>query len=359
MARNEQLIRQHKILQILEGVRFGKTIDELVQDVVDELGLSSLHPRTVRRDLEALQAAGIDVDCHDEQRGKVWKLGPRHNSDHRISATASELISISLGRQLLHPLAGTPFWMGIESFWNKIRDELPATVLEHYEKFARSLRVSGVPSKSYERHHGIIKTVNRAILEHRVVEIMYESLGKPSKLRRIEPYAIVLFQSSLYVIAADQEINDPDPAARVRTWKIDRFEKATILDEWYKTPEGLDVDQFIGNSLGVFFGQDPQQFTIRLTPLGARLVVEDPWHDEQVLTKLPNDDFELIVKAVNEVEVIQRVLSMGSEAEVVAPESTRESLHKIVQKLVDIYRPAASPTAPLSAHGEKRAPAPR
>jgi predicted DNA-binding transcriptional regulator YafY len=337
MARNEQLIRQHKILQILERVRFGKTLDELQQEVVDELGLNSLHPRTLRRDLEALQAAGIDVDVHDEVRGKVWKLGPRHNSDHRITATASELIALSLGRQLLHPLAGTPFWMGIESFWNKIRDELPATVLEHYEKFSRSLRVSGIPTKSYERHHGIIKTINRAILEHRVVEIIYASLDKAAAERRIEPYAIVLFQSSLYVIAADHELPAAESAARVRTWKIDRFEKATLLDQWFKVPEDLDVDQFMAHSLGVFFGHDPQVFRIRLSPQAARLVLEDPWHQDQSITKLDSGEFELVIKAVNEVEIIQRVLSMGSEAEIVEPESTRDAMRRIVDRLSSVY----------------------
>lgn len=351
MARNEQLIRQHKILQILERVRFGKTLEELLQDVIDELGLSSLHSRTMRRDLEALQAAGIDVDVHDEARGKVWKLGPRHNSDHRISATASELIAISLGRQLLHPLAGTPFWMGIESFWNKIRDELPATVLEHYEKYSRSLRVIGVPSKSYERHHGIIKTVNRAIMEHRVVEILYQSRNKPTRLRKIEPYAIVLFQSSLYVIAADHDIASEEPAERVRTWKIDRFEKAVLLDEWFKIPDELDVDQFLANSLGVFFGHDPERFTVRLSPQAARLVAEEPWHQDQVLTKLPSGDFELEVKAVSEVEVLQRVLALGSEAEILTPERSRESVRKIVAKLAEVYgaTPAAAESQPQKA----------
>ena len=38
MARNEQLIRQHKILQILERVRYGKTLKELSDDLVEELG---------------------------------------------------------------------------------------------------------------------------------------------------------------------------------------------------------------------------------------------------------------------------------------------------------------------------------
>ena len=88
MARNEQLIRQHKILQILERVRFGKTINELQQDIVEELGLTSIHIRTLKRDLAALQAAGVDVDLHDSARGKIWKLGPRAKSATKISAVS-------------------------------------------------------------------------------------------------------------------------------------------------------------------------------------------------------------------------------------------------------------------------------
>lgn len=97
MARNEQLIRQHKILQILERVRFGKTINELQQDIVEELGLTSIHIRTLKRDLAALQAAGVDVDLHDSARGKIWKLGPRAKSATKISASSTELIALSLG----------------------------------------------------------------------------------------------------------------------------------------------------------------------------------------------------------------------------------------------------------------------
>ncbi len=335
MARNEQLIRQHKILQILERVRFGKTIEELVQDCVEELGLTSLHPRTVRRDLEALQAAGIDVAAHDEQRGRVWKLGARHRSDHRIMATASELIALSLGRELLHPLAGTPFWMGIESFWNKIREELPATVWEYYDKYSASLRVSGLTDKSYEKHHGIIKTINRAILEHRVVEVLYESRSKPQSLRQLEPYALVLFQSSLYLIAADHDQEDRSVLAK--TFKIDRMEKAMLLDEWFKVPEDLNLDEFIGNSIGVFFGTETRHFKIRLTPEAARLLMEDPWLPNQQLTKLESGDFLLELKAVGDVEVVQRVLSMGSEAEILQPESARQTMARIAASLAQTY----------------------
>jgi hypothetical protein len=36
MARNEQLIRQHRILELLERYRFGRTVEELRDDLVEE-----------------------------------------------------------------------------------------------------------------------------------------------------------------------------------------------------------------------------------------------------------------------------------------------------------------------------------
>ncbi|MCH2182803.1 MAG: WYL domain-containing protein [Mariniblastus sp.] len=335
MARNEQLIRQHKILQILERVRFGKTLQELREDILEELGLASLHTRTLRRDLEALQAAGIDVAPHDSPRGKIWKLGPRAKTATKISASATELISLSLGRQLLHPLAGTPFWMGIESFWKKVQEEIPEAVLSHYEKYRRTLRVLGMPAKSYERQHGIIKTLNRAILEHRVVEIKYSSVGKAPKVRKIEPYTIVLFQSSLYIIAAACEVEDPEE--RVRTYKLDRFQKAKILDEWFKFPRDLDLDQFVGNSLGIFIGSKPRNYKIKISPHAAQWVIEDPWHPEQKIKELKDGSIELSVKAVHEMEIIPRVLNLGAHAEIISPASARKLMREIIEQMSEKY----------------------
>lgn len=337
MARNEQLIRQHKILQILERVRYGKTLQELVDSLVDELGLGSLHQRTVRRDLEALQAAGLDVDVHDEQRGKIWKLGPRAKSTTQVSCSATELIALSLSRQLMHPLVGTPFWMGIETFWNKIQEEIPAPVLAHYEKYRKILRVQGLKPKSYEEKLGIIKTINRGILEHRILEITYQSMGKPARVRKIEPYEMCLHESSLYAIGAACEVEDPD--TRVRVWKLDRFEKAKLLDEYFKPPEDLDLDNFFGNTLSIFHGNDdPRDFVIRIAAIHALSVTEDPWHAEQEIKKLDNGDIQLTIPDVtHELEIMPRVLALGHEAEVIKPEEIRESMKEVARQMVEIY----------------------
>jgi predicted DNA-binding transcriptional regulator YafY len=336
MARNEQLIRQHRLLQILERYRFGRTLSELRDELVDELGLTSLHERSVRRDLEALQAAGIDLGTHDVGRGRVWKLGPLFRGSHKITASATELLALSLARDLLMPLAGTPFWLGIESFWNKIRESLPASVWEHYEKYRRVLWVLGLPAKSYEKQQGILKTINRSILEHRVVEIVYQSLGRPEPAtRRIEPYGVALYQGSLYVIADACEVTNPQH--RVRHLKLDRFRKAVALDEWFKPRRDFQLKQHLQPSIGIFSGGEPRDFRIRVSAYAAPWVEEDPWHADQQISRQADGSIVLTVKAAHDLEIIPRVLALGPEAELLSPASSRQTLAQLLRRTASHY----------------------
>lgn len=335
MARNEQLVRQHRILQLLEATRFGKTLEEIREDLVELLGLSSLHERTVRRDIEALQGAGYDIVTEQLERGKVWKMGRRDRGIHKISATATELIALSIGRDLLYPLVGTSYWQGIESFWNKVREELPDGVFEHYQRYRKSLCVFGTPSKKYEQKEGMLRTVNRAINEHRQVEIEYQAIGKPSSVRRIEPYGLAVYQSSIYVVAAAAEVTDPEQ--RMRHWKLDRFEKATITDDYFKVDPSVDLEQHLGKSIGIFSGEQTEDVKIRLGTSAGGWVREDPWHPQQTLEPLDGGMYLLTVPAAHPRELLPKVLALGADAEVLEPESFRAAVKTAVETLAKTY----------------------
>ncbi len=340
MARNEQLIRQHKILQVLERRRYGATLEDLRNTIVEELGLSSLHVRSVRRDLEALQAAGMDLLQEETQNGKVWKLSRTDRGLHKLSITASELIALSMGRDLLVPLVGTQFWQGIEGFWNKVREQLPAGVWEHYQRYRRTLRVIGVPSKTYEKQQGILKTINRAIQEHRRLLIEYQSVGRPTpSIRTLEPYGLAIYQSSIYVIAVETgRDEDKEPEERLRHWKLDRFTKADALDDWFKPDEDIDLQEHLGQSVGIFSGDKTTEYTIRLTASAARWIQEDPWHPKQELLQQPDGSFLLKIQAYQDTEVIQKVMFLGTEAEIIAPPRCRKAIRDIVNNLALAYR---------------------
>jgi predicted DNA-binding transcriptional regulator YafY len=338
LARNEQLIRQHKILQVLERLRFGATLEELRDSVVEELGLTSLHTRSIRRDLEALIAAGMPLVDEESQRGRIWKLSRSDKGLQKVAISASELIALWMGRELMLPLVGTQFWIGIESFWNKIREQLPDSVWEHYERYRRTLYVLGLPTKSYEKHQGILKTINRAIQEHRHLEMEYQVPGRPGSMRKVEPYGVALFQSSIYVVATEQS-RDGETSDRLRHWKLDRFKSAKALDSWFKPNPDIDLQSHLGQSVGIFSGAEPREYVIRLTAQAGRWVQEDPWHAEQHIEIQADGSILLTIKAYHDVEVIQRVLRLGAEAELVSPLDCRAEMKRTVQQLAKLYAP--------------------
>jgi len=335
MARNEQLIRQHKLLQLLEYSRFGRTLEELRGDLVADLGLSNLHERTVRRDVEALQAAGFDIQNDTVERGKVYKLGQNNTGVHEIGISATELIALSIGRELLYPLIGTQYWRGIESFWNKVQESVPNGVFDHYARYRKTLHVFGSPRKSYEKQEGMLKTVHRAILEHRVVEIEYESIGKPVSKRRVEPYGLAVYQSSIYVVATAPEVEDPND--RLRHWKLDRFRHATALDEYFKPDPTIDLSEHLGKSIGIFSGEDPTLVRIRVGQRAAAWVREDPWHPEQKLESEQDGAAILTVPVSHPREVLPKVLSLGADAEVLEPLSFREAAAQAAREMAAAY----------------------
>ncbi len=337
MARNEQLIRQHKILQVLERLRYGATLDELRDAIVEELGLTSLHPRSVRRDIEALTAAGIPITDEESQRGRVWKLSRSDKGLQKITTTASELIALSMGRDLMLPLVGTQFWIGIESFWNKVREQLPDAVWEHYERYRRTLYVLGLPTKTYEKHQGTLKTINRAIQEHRHLEMEYQVPGRAATVRTVEPYGVALFQSSIYVVATE-EGRDGAGSQRLKHWKLDRFLSAKALDSWYKPNESIDLQAHLGQSVGIFSGAVPKTYVIRLSAQAARWVEEDSWHAEQTLVEQPDGRVELTVTAYHDTEIIQRVLRLGAEAEILSPTHCRDAIEQTIASMSKLYK---------------------
>lgn len=336
MARNEQLIRQHQLLKILETAHFGRTLRELRDALVEQLGLTKISQRTVRRDLEALQAAGIDVATHVARDKTVWKLGPGLRKLPQITNSVSELLALSVARDLLMPLTGTPYWQGIETLWHKIQEAIPLPVWQHFEEHRVNLVVRGTTVKSYADKAGILSTLNRAILQHRVVELEYHTPGQPSARRReCEPYAVVIFRGSLYLVAMACEA--PREKA-VRHFKVDRIVKATALDQRFSPQSDFSLDEHFAHSAGIFRADEPFTLRIWCSAKVAAWVQEEPWHPQQQVELRDGGDLVLTLPSVYEEEILPKVLGLGVETEILAPESCRRKLAAVLEALTAKYR---------------------
>jgi predicted DNA-binding transcriptional regulator YafY len=336
VARNEQLIRQHRLLQILESAHFGRTLRELRDELVEQLGLSKVSQRTVRRDLEALQAAGIDVATYAGRNRTVWKLGPGLRKLPKITSSVSELLALSVARDLLMPLTGTPYWQGIETLWNKLQEALPLPVWQHFEKLRTNLVVRPAATKSYAEKDGILSTLNRAILQHRVVALEYHSAGETCpRQREIEPYAVAIYHGSLYLVAMACEA---PPQKAIRHFKVDRIRKATALDSRFTPQPGFSLDEHFAHSVGVYRAEEPATLRVWCSAKVALWVQEEPWHPRQQVELGERGDVVLTLPYVYEEEILPKVLGLGPEAEILAPESCRRKLAAMLQAVMAKYQ---------------------
>src|SRR3954467_9209321 len=136
--RNAEVIRQWSILRELESSRRA-TIDELAA----RTGVST---RTIRRDLEALQAAGFPLfdEVHDGK--KYWTLEQR--AFRRLDGTAftlAELTAIYFSRSLVECLAATPFQRDVRSAFDKLSSALTPGMRQFLDRLPLVLQAKAEP----------------------------------------------------------------------------------------------------------------------------------------------------------------------------------------------------------------------
>ena len=97
------------------------------------------------------------------------------------------------------------------------------------------------------------------------------------------------------------------------------------------------LDQYLGGSLGIFSKGTTRDFRIRISSRAAPWVLEDPWHPDQQVKRRRDGSIELTVKATHDLEIIPKVLSLGSEAEVVSPASCRRAIATLIGEMAQLY----------------------
>lgn len=118
MARNAEVIRQWEVLRDIDGARTGIGVAKLA-------AARRVHQRTIRRDIEALAAAGFPLYDDKVNGSTLWKMRGRPFrglEDRGLSVT--ELCALHFSRTLLGAMAGAPFQDDAERAFNRIGQAL-------------------------------------------------------------------------------------------------------------------------------------------------------------------------------------------------------------------------------------------
>ena len=118
MARGDQLARQWKIIQTLISSKMGKSAADLAEDL-------ECHPRTVYRDLEALQIAGFPIYTERVDGKNLWSLLDTVKHQIPIPFSLPELMALYFSSDMMKVFQGTVFYDSLESLFQKVKTTLP------------------------------------------------------------------------------------------------------------------------------------------------------------------------------------------------------------------------------------------
>lgn len=324
MARGDQLGRQWSIIQTIVASKIGKTVAELA----DEL---NCNPRTVYRDLEALQIAGVPIYTERIDGKNLWSIIDIYRHHIPIPFSLPELMALYFNRDLVKALQGTLFHDSLDSLFRKIKSTLPPESEKFLRNIQQVLSVTQKQYKEYGKYKEIINRVNEAALKKRSIRIMYYTMSRKEETKRkVDPYKIWYFNGSFYLVGWCHLRND------IRTFALERIKMLTIIKDKFNVPEDFSIEDLMSGSFGVIKGK-PVKVRIHFDKDITDYIEEKIWHESQKIITQKDGSvvFEAEV-AVNE-ELINWILSWGSKAEALEPKSLINKLHEETLKMFERY----------------------
>jgi predicted DNA-binding transcriptional regulator YafY len=327
MARNTELIRQWEILREIDAARTGIAIARLAEH-------RHVHPRTIRRDLEALARAGFPLFDEKVTGTSMWKLSARpFRGLEQIGLSAMELAALYFGRTLLASAGVTPLAEEMSRAFTKLESALP----EATKKFLNRLPVM-VKAKTLGRrkHDGrklrdVVTRITEASLAHRRVEMTYHSASsQKTKTYIVDPLRLTAADGGMYLTAWVEAYDE------MRTFAVERIRKLGVRDDHFEL-RPLPSEPF-ANSLGVFSGS-PEVIEIEFDPEVADYVASREWHRSQ--TTFVQEDGSLVMQLVvcNDRPLRTWILGFGGRAHVLAPRSLARDIYEEFDAGRDRYTP--------------------
>ena len=325
MPRNQEVIRQWRLLHALESSRHGATIAALADDL-------SVTTRTIRRDLAALQEAGFPLfDEHDDDGRSRWRLEGQVLKGLETGFTLRELCALYLSRNLLEAVAGTPFQRDLTLAFGRLEKLLSPRMRHFLDRLPAVLSAkSGPRARGGDEAADVVGRLLEATLHYRVATMRYHSVSSGGiKDYTIHPSRLAFAQGGLYLLAYV-------PAYQgIRTFAVDRISSVSLEKETFTPKEPVGEDVF-ANSLGVNTGPAARveiEFASRVAPYVRARV----WHASQQVREGDAGGVVLTMNVCHDWALRSWILSWGPFARVVAPRSLAKDVESDLEAAAERY----------------------
>ncbi|MCI0624985.1 MAG: WYL domain-containing protein [Acidobacteria bacterium] len=322
MSRSDQVTRHWLLLQRLEGTQ-GATLQELGACLPADM---VRHPRTIRRDLEALE---VCFPLLVERSGSTtrWRLIDGYRHLPRLAFSATELMALVFSRDLLKPLQGTSLKSSLDSALNKAETTLPRDALSYVRQMQGYFSVGLGPHRAYRQHQGTIDQLMRAIGQTRTIQMRYYSASRDRVTHRnVDPYRLWYSVGALYLVGYCHVRKD------VRLFAVERIRSLTISNRPCQMPLGFDLEAYVRDALAVMRGPSIE-VELLFNRATAAWVKDQTWHSSQKITALKDGRLRMVLEVSDTQELVGWILHFGAGVHVIKPESLKEKVRQEAEKI--------------------------
>jgi predicted DNA-binding transcriptional regulator YafY len=273
--------------------------------------------REVHRGLNVLMLAGLCYDF-DRKSGRHEPLRPGY-SFAPLPLTEDEL----MGQAAAAALSRVPeleLGSGATAATRKLAALDPAAG-ELRALAQQVITALGPKTVDHSRHGDVLRTIQRALLQHKQLEATYRSPFADNPWKAVlHPFRLCIAQHACYLIAR------PDWASQPITLRVVRFESLRLLEHAAVVPDDFNLRAHFGNAWNVWRGETTYDVEIRFTREAAAQVAETTWHATQRIQKHRDGSATLMFRVDGLDEILWWLLAWTGFAEVIKPPELRERL---------------------------------
>ena len=317
MSKYERLARLLKIITLVKANRRLTRSDLARLCEVDSV-------RTIQRDINSLAIAEVPIFWS----GDGYEIMPNFFLPP-LALSVEEALSLVLSASAYSEGEGNFHETSIESAVSKIISTLPESTRKLVE--LDSSRIS-IESRKSTDVGDLVNKLYQAILNTKQLRINYYSYSRDATSERvIDPYALTFRKRSWYLVAFCHTRND------ILMFRVNRIKRMEYTGRKFSYPADFSLDEYMDKSWHTMRKGEETEVVVKFDPKIAPLIKEVNWHSTQQIEDLPDKSilYTAIVSGTKEISLW--ILSYGYQAEVISPESLREEIAVVAEKMCQRY----------------------
>jgi predicted DNA-binding transcriptional regulator YafY len=280
--------------------------------------------RTIQRDVNSLALADIPIFWS----GEGYEIMPNFFLPP-MALSVEEAFSLVLSAKAYSEGEGQFHQSTLESAISKIITTLPERAKELLETGSSKISVE---SRKVSDTKGLVGKLYQAILETKQIRITYYSYSSNKVSERVvNPYALTFRRRSWYLIGYCHSRH------KVLMFRTSRIKVMKFTGEMFHPPQDFSVDDYMGKSWQVMTGTEAKVviwFNAEIAPL----IKEVDWHPTQQIMELQDGSILFTATVAGTMEITLWILGYGDKAEVLYPESLRNEMKGVAERLSQRYK---------------------